>query len=180
MFLLIGFMCKAQVVYPLNTFYDDIPKGSYIKDINNDLDSFIGLWKVNYDQKEILISVKKIIKKNIVIANNNFYADILQLTYTIKDINTGKILQENMASNLGKYYSESFYYNPNTKIVYLSYDGSDCGVGWGQIDLKLLNETNLLWSYVANSSILTNKNCPDNSNIKIYLPVTKNLVFVRQ
>ncbi len=58
-------MCKAQVVYPLNTFYDDIPKGSYIKDINNDLDSFIGLWKVNYDQKEILISVKKIIKKNI-------------------------------------------------------------------------------------------------------------------
>ncbi|SHM87567.1 hypothetical protein SAMN05444360_12028 [Chryseobacterium carnipullorum] len=47
--------------YPLN--YEDrlnIPQGSYLKDLNSELNPYIGLWKGNWDGKTIYIQFKKV------------------------------------------------------------------------------------------------------------------------
>lgn len=34
--------CKAQQIFPLNTNFEEIPQGSYIKDLNNELSPYVG------------------------------------------------------------------------------------------------------------------------------------------
>lgn len=36
------------------------------------------------------------------------------------------------------------------------------------------------WSFYPNSSLLTEQNCPGNPDLKVYLPVTENLIFTKQ
>ena len=69
---------------------------------------------------------------------------------------------------------------PELGKVALGYDGTNCGVGWGQIDLKKLNSTQISWDYYPNNRILTDTNCPPGTDTTVYLPNTKGLVFTKQ
>jgi hypothetical protein len=51
--------CNAQV-YPLNTSPSDIPDNAYIKDTNNELDKYVGLWKGSWSGKTLYLELKKI------------------------------------------------------------------------------------------------------------------------
>lgn len=44
---------KAQQTYPLNTFPDDVPFGSYMKDLDNELLPFVGTWVSNFNKKTL-------------------------------------------------------------------------------------------------------------------------------
>jgi len=55
----LSFSCKAQE-YPLNTDPSDIPNNAYLKDTNNELDKYVGLWKGNWNGKTLYIEFKKI------------------------------------------------------------------------------------------------------------------------
>ncbi|MDQ0593813.1 hypothetical protein QFZ37_002182 [Chryseobacterium ginsenosidimutans] len=50
--------CKAQT-YPLRTF-TEIPENSYLKDTNNELPSYEGIWKGVWNNKTIYVTLKKI------------------------------------------------------------------------------------------------------------------------
>ncbi|WP_419870602.1 DUF6705 family protein [Chryseobacterium sp. CT-SW4] len=54
-----SFCLKAQE-YPLNTSPSDIPDNAYLKDMNNELDKYVGLWKGTWNNKTIYIQLKKI------------------------------------------------------------------------------------------------------------------------
>jgi len=49
--------CKSQT-YPLRT-YTDVPDNSYLKDIDNELNDYIGTWKAIWNNKTIYIYRKK-------------------------------------------------------------------------------------------------------------------------
>ncbi|UCA58040.1 hypothetical protein KB553_13350 [Chryseobacterium rhizoplanae] len=50
------FSCKAQQqVYPLNTYPENVPVNSYFKDLNNELTSYIGIYRANFQGKEITL-----------------------------------------------------------------------------------------------------------------------------
>ncbi|WP_223608230.1 DUF6705 family protein [Chryseobacterium sp. OSA05B] len=55
----LSFSCKAQE-YPLNTDPSDIPNNAYLKDTNNELDKYVGLWKGTWNGKTLYIEFKKL------------------------------------------------------------------------------------------------------------------------
>jgi len=46
--------------YPLNTSPSDIPDNAYIKDMNNELNKFVGLWKGNWNGKTVYLELRKV------------------------------------------------------------------------------------------------------------------------
>jgi len=58
-FLSIFTFCNAQI-YPLNTSPSDIPSNAYIKDTNNELDKYVGMWKGVWNGKILFLELRKI------------------------------------------------------------------------------------------------------------------------
>ncbi|WP_144282478.1 DUF6705 family protein [Chryseobacterium echinoideorum] len=57
--LLLSISCKAQI-YPLNTSPSNIPDNAYIKDTNNELDKYVGVWKGSWNGKTLYLELRKI------------------------------------------------------------------------------------------------------------------------
>jgi len=51
---------------------------------------------------------------------------------------------------------------------------------WGSIELKKISSTQISWEYRPNDIILDDSKCPLGTDIKIYLPETKDLIFTKQ
>lgn len=61
---LITISCKAQTqtIIPMNSYYNEIPEGSYFKDTENFLDSFVGTWKYQNGNEQFVIILNKKLK----------------------------------------------------------------------------------------------------------------------
>jgi hypothetical protein len=64
--------CNAQI-YPLNTDPYDIPDNAYIKDTNNELDKYVGVWKGNWNGKTVYLDLRKV--KYYYDGNHPYYMD---------------------------------------------------------------------------------------------------------
>ncbi|MDE5431527.1 DUF6705 family protein [Elizabethkingia meningoseptica] len=175
--LIFSFSCAAQE-YPLNTSYRTIPKGSYLKDTKNELPRYTGMWKAVYNNKEITLNVQKVDKSLIQFLNYSFYGDVVLVRYTVKDGN-GNILQSTMNRSVNDSNIISTYILPDAKLG-LSYSGGDCGVGSGIIYFQYIDTTHLKWSYSPQDLIFMQGECPQGSDLKVYLPKTEDLVFTKQ
>lgn len=171
------FSCNAQQVQPLNADYDIFPNNSYYKDLNGELNPYIGIFKANYQGNEITIFISKEENRYTQLVDKTFYRDALVIKFVVKN-SSGTILQDNLSNTNNKIHSIGT--KPNLGQVILYYEGTNCGVGWGKIILKKLNSTQISWTYGANSSVITNQNCPGNPNLTVYLPQTQNLIFTKQ
>lgn len=169
--------CKAQIL-PLNTNMKDIPINAHVKDNNNELSPYIGTYVANFQDKQITIYITKEEDKPTKRLQKNFYRDALIIKYIVKNSN-GSILQDtkNTTSNIELY---SYYTYPTKNIVVFYYSGTNCGVGWGDIYLKKLNATQISWEYRPDDIILDDAKCPPGTDIDIYLPETKDLIFTKQ
>ena len=172
--------CKAQE-YPLNTFPDDVPTGSYMKDLNNELNQFVGTWKTNFNNRGITLIITKeehkIFKQPK--TTDVYYQDVLAINYVIKN-SDGILLQDN--NNVQQEYDKNAIFSMfvNGNVVNCYYMGTNCGVGWGTVNLKKINNTQISWTYLPNDIMLTTKNCSGNPDTTIYLPETKDLIFTKQ
>lgn len=176
------FSCKSQE-YPINTMPMNLPNDSYIKDYNNELDSFIGVFKTLYNGKEITLDISKKIKKKFTRNSSTvsyYYKDALVIRFLIKG-SFGNVLQTTLNSldDEKHFISNTIVLTPQN-IVKFYYTGADCGIGWGNIEIKKLNNVQISWSYYPNSTTLDNINCPNPIDTKVYLPETENLVFTKQ
>ncbi|MGN7758362.1 DUF6705 family protein [Chryseobacterium sp. 22532] len=175
------FSCKAQQTYPLNTDFEEIPQGSYLKDLNNELTSYTGEYKANFQGNEILLFISNETMK--FFKSLNIYQDVLSVRYIVKN-SAGNILQntQNMIFEPNQLrhtiYSHGTY--PSKNIVWFNYGGTNCKVGWGSIELKKINSTQISWEYRPNDIILDDSRCPPGTDINIYLPETKDLIFTKQ
>ncbi|WES96049.1 hypothetical protein P2W68_14455 [Chryseobacterium arthrosphaerae] len=75
-------------------------------------------------------------------------------------------------------YSQWSEDNGNSILFY--YGGTNCSVGWGSIKLKKNGTTQISWEYRPNDIILDDNRCPPGTDINIYLPETKDLIFTKQ
>ena len=180
-FLLTNFIsCKAQQVLPLNTFIDNIPANAYVKDLNNELNPYIGIYKSTYQGKDITLYITKMENKLEESAHKNYYLDALIIKYTIKN-SSGLILQDTQNGNFLKNTISSFRIRSYDNTVILGYEGTNCGVGWGSIFLKKINPTQISWLYKPNDLTILPGQCPGNPDLTIYLPETENpLIFTKQ
>ncbi|MGN7866572.1 DUF6705 family protein [Chryseobacterium sp. 22458] len=179
--LIITISCKAQQIYPLNTDFEEIPQGSYIKDLNNELNPYVGVYKADFQGNEIQLFIIKETMKYI--KSLNVYQDVLSVRYIVKN-SLGNILQDTQSMTfqpnqlLHSIYSRGTY--PSKNVVWFNYGGTNCKVGWGSIELKKISPTQISWEYRPNDIILDSSKCPQGTDIKIYLPETKDLIFTKQ
>ncbi|WP_312091064.1 DUF6705 family protein [Chryseobacterium sp.] len=73
--IIIATVCKAQI-YPFNTKVSDLPPNAYIKDIDGELDKYIGIWVGNWNGKTIYIEMKKV-KYYYEDSNYPYYKDMI-------------------------------------------------------------------------------------------------------
>ena len=68
------FSCKAQSpIVPLDTRIHETPDGSYLKDLNNELNKFVGTWKYENGNTSLILTFKKVNQRY----NGEWYEDIL-------------------------------------------------------------------------------------------------------
>ncbi|WP_027378419.1 DUF6705 family protein [Chryseobacterium daeguense] len=175
--------CKAQQTYPLNTFFEDVPNLSYMKDLNNDLPPYVGIYKATYEGNEVTLYISK--EDHLLINTSGvrkYYQDVLHVKYSIKKISTGTILEDSQ-NTINPKEKEIISIGTNVKddnSIALLYSGTTCGIGWGRITLKKISSTKISWSYYPNGSLFSGNECPNGQNIKVYLPDTENLIFTKQ
>lgn len=179
-FIVINFIaCKAQTIYPFNTSSDKVPDYSYIKDTKNELPPYIGIYKANYQGNEIILYITKTDKKLLEFPRKKFYKDVLEVRYIVKD-STGKVLQDTQNNITKKNEIESIIFNKRTDgALVFYYSGTNCSVGWGKINLKKINATQLTWAYYRDSMLLMEGECAG-MDLKVYLPEVEGLVFTKQ
>lgn len=179
--LLLIVSCKAQTTYPLITEIGSISNNSYIKDIDNEYNQFVGTWKANYDNKEITLKITKVIKKPFTDSNKSYYSDVLIVQHLIKD-NIGNIIENYISSNLDNNKIISILYSKRTSQARLNYSGIYCHLGSGVIRLKMQDSTHFIWNYEPMDMMIVKQSCPDymNENTKINLPMVENLIFTKQ
>lgn len=154
----------------------DIPQGGYVKDINNELSPFIGVYKTTYQGYETTLYITKaehMLKER---TDKSYYMDALIVRYTVKD-SSGNVLQDTQNTNKTNFYS--MWSAPQENAVVLYFPGTNCNVGSGKVYLFKINATQLSWDYRPNNSLLNQSNCPGNQDVTVYLPVTKDLIFTK-
>ncbi len=84
--------CKGQQ-YPLNTNYEEVPNNAYLKDLNNELNPYIGIYKANFEGNEITLYITKDIYKFFDLYSKKYYQDVLSIKYIVKN-SSGTVLQD--------------------------------------------------------------------------------------
>lgn len=171
--------CKAQTTLPLNTSLNDIPANSYLKDLNNELNSYTGIFQGDYQGKGITLYITKIEKKLQKSSQKIYYSDVLDIKYVVKN-SSGVVLQDTMNNNIPSINLYSIGTKPYDNSAIFFYSGTNCRVGWGKIILKKISSTQLSWEYRPSDIILDDSKCPQGTDINIYLPETKDLIFTKQ
>ena len=90
---------QEGVEVPLST-YVDVPNGTYIKDIQNVFQPYIGTWKgVTSDNKEFTLQLVKFTKHLSSYPNGSYYyRDELVGKYQLKDLTTGSIISNTLSA----------------------------------------------------------------------------------
>ena len=168
--------CKAQTL-PLNTFMENIPNNAYVKDLDNELAPYVGVYKSHYQGNEITLYITKEDNRITKIVGKQFYQDTLVIRYIVKN-SSGVVLQDTQNVNIPHIKLYSIRTMPQQNKINFVYSGTNCRVGWGDIDLSKISPTHIKWDYMPDS-MLTDR-CPPGTDINIYLPTTKGLIFTKQ
>ncbi|SHL68457.1 DUF6705 family protein [Chryseobacterium polytrichastri] len=172
------FSCKAQTL-PLNTALKDTPANAYKKDLSNELPPYAGVYKGVFDGKEITLYitiVENVLQKS---SQKNYYSDVLDIQYIVKN-SSGTTLQDTKNNSNSQIKLYSIKTRPDINSIIFFYSGTNCRVGWGEVVLKKINSTQISWEYRPNDIILDSSKCPQGTDINIYLPETKDLIFTKQ
>jgi len=171
--------CKAQQIYPLNADYEEVPQNSYLKDLNNELNPYIGTYKANFNGNEITLFINKQEHKLEESSQKNYYIDALIIKYIVKN-SSGIVLQDTQNNNLNIAALYSIDIDSTENTISFVYSGTNCNVGFGGIKLKKINTTQISWEYRPNDITTTAAKCPPTLDTTIYLPETKDLIFTKQ
>ncbi|REC42710.1 MULTISPECIES: DUF6705 family protein [Chryseobacterium] len=163
---------------PLNTILRNIPQGSYVKDLNHELDPYIGIYKSNFEGNEIILYITKQENKLEKSTGKTYYLDALVIKYIVRN-NSGVILQDTQNSNVPNIELYSIATRPYENKIIFYYSGTNCGIGWGDVFLKKISATQISWEYRPDSTSISD-NCPLTADKTVYFPETDNLIFTKQ
>ncbi|KUY26367.1 hypothetical protein ATB96_06345 [Elizabethkingia ursingii] len=157
-----------------------MPNGIYLKDIDNTLPLFTGIWTANFEGNQITLNISDRVEKYLKKLSVNYYSDVLFIRYTIKDSNGNQV-----ATTMNKAIVDaniiSTYPSKDKKRIGFYYKGEACGIGNGLIGLTIIDETHISWEFRPLGGIIDPSNCSDYSpNIKSYIPRSLDLTFTKQ
>jgi len=176
--------CRAQQTVAMNDSELDYPANSYFKDLNSELDSYVGSWQGIFNGQIITLSITKHLKRPYELLNKNFFKDALIVKYEMKTP-TGHISQSTLNSDFSGSNLDNFIMSVGTNLnsnneVNLIYTGGNCSVGIGEVKFQKISATQFSWSYYPGTTTRNDIDCPPGLDYKIYLPETENLVFTKQ
>lgn len=169
---------NAQEIYTFGIPLSSKPsKYSYIKDTEKKLDPYTGIWKYDFNEKSILIEVKK--EDKVLDREDLIYRDFLVIRYEIKDKN-GKIIE----STLGKTFNNRrfkiqmrvFNYEVN-KLMGIFFGGV-CGLGRGFVYLGEPKNNQMTWTYFSDTILITD-DMIDKCKGEVNLPQGEDLIFTK-
>ena len=152
--ILTTFSCKAQIV-PVEQVidtYDNVEEGvtTYIKDVNNVLDDYVGIWKGTQDNREytFIITERTIVFDE----EENINADVLLMRHLIIDSTTFEIIEDATAISDEDVPSEGalFKLNSSGGLTYMFYyigvdeDKVECGQS-GDVFITLKNNNTQMY-----------------------------------
>lgn len=176
--MLLSLQIKAQDTYSLwKVSSSKVPKYSYLKDIEKIFDSYIGIWKGEFDDKKVIIVASK--EEKVLDKDRLVYRDKLVIRYEIKDKN-GKIIE----STLGKTFNNRrfkiqmrvFNYEVN-KLMGIFYGGV-CGLGRGFVYLGEPKNNKMTWTYFSDTILITD-DMIDKCQGDVNLPQGEDLIFTK-
>lgn len=169
--------CTAQN-YPLRTYYE-IPENSYLKDTNNELQDYVGVWKTQWSGKITYIYIKKVTHKYETSVNE--YRDILIAKYKVTNSSGNLVLFDNTnSSDEDAILNGTFFRKQDDKYLMIYSDRGMCG-RWGDVLINFTDstKTQLQWKYMPRENWIDAEcwyyNYPEQPQ-----PLPLNAVFIKQ
>lgn len=143
-----------------------IPVGTYLKDVNDLFDTYVGIWKGAIDNKIYIFFITKITENG---TSGRFY-DKLIIHHLIKDLQ-GNILEDTRIKS--RPHIRGWFFSPNLMYYCLHYSGenSKCGRN-GQVSIKKVNATTMLLSLTPWEDVADVRRCPGGIMQEQILPTT--------
>ncbi len=186
--LILGFIilsnlsCKSQTIMPLEEVKNyinsenGIPKNiTYIKDVNNVLDKYVGTWKGTYNNRNYEFRILKITNKP-----GRITEDRLLMRYVISDSN-GTIVEDTRAlPDTSSYVIKGDYLDGSFYELYYIGKESLCGqIGSIIIDIQPNSNNKVMrMLFLPQQEILSLTDCPNGSATQI-MPLN-NLILTKQ
>lgn len=158
---ILSLSCKAQYnnIVPLENYYsyvenNSITDGTYLKDVNNVLNKYVGTWKGEFDGKEYTLKVNKSSRTT---TSGKMKEDLIYIRYTIKDSN-GNIIKKTIGDSNSSALRGNLFEKDNPDIYSLLYWGKDdqeikCG-NIGDMFIQTLDNNTKLKIYVEPEHML--------------------------
>ncbi|MCQ9636119.1 hypothetical protein MP478_12545 [Chryseobacterium sp. WG14] len=178
---------NAQQIFPLNTPKINIPNGAYYKDLDGELDPYIGIWKGTWDGKTLYLQLKKV--KDRSVANDGTYYESDQIMGERKVIAANGTVEIDHISNFNQN-SPEFYgifgqYN-NFVQKYLLFQPKNMCNSRGNVDINFIgNQKEQIKLHYKLMPMHISKGC-ENSNqqyqndMPINLNFPKDIVLTKQ
>jgi len=149
--LLIGFRSNAQQIILYDTRGETV-EGAYYKDLNNELDPYLGTWSGTFEGKTFTITFSKFVFFN---SLGNYTEDALAGKYTMKDAG-GNLLYStyNLSDDDAKVQSLGFVGGTNRTMMRFMF--LDLCIE-GEIHLNFDNpqKTQMHWKYLTMQTLVT-------------------------
>lgn len=152
---ILSLSCKAQYnsIVPLEDYYsyvgnNNITQGTYLKDVNNVLNKYVGTWKGEFDGKHYILKANKASRTT---TSGKMKEDLIYIRYTIKDANDNIIEKTIDVANASAL--QGYLFNKDNSEVYsLLYYGKEaeevkCG-NRGKMYIQTLDDNTKLKIYV--------------------------------
>lgn len=179
LFFLLNLSINAQNTISLDQAYqyinstEGIPDNvSYIKDINNKLDPFIGIWKGSYDNKVFEIKFEKKINDG----NSDLFWDRLYGRLLVKNSINGAVVFNSMSNNLADTgVMSGFTFQRNTYMLDFVYKSecNDVGMVYIEKSNNIPNSITLYFNRNSNLIYDMSSQCPNYKNYNTLLPSNK-------
>ncbi|MRX47276.1 DUF6705 family protein [Pedobacter puniceum] len=184
--ILISLTVQAQVIISLEQAEaylgtpDGIPEDvTYVKDVNNILPKFVGIWKGTADGKIIELHLNKFL--HLPSSADGFKIDLLAGRLLIKDQVTGAILYNtlNISDDEETWLEGSYPINGSYVMHFENKNDTYCMDG-GEVYISVNNTTltNMTFNFYRTQDIYVEGKCP---NFETYVPILpKRIQLVKQ
>jgi len=169
-------------IYPIYTT-DRVPLNAYIKDINNELLSYEGTWKGQWDNKVFYITFKRIKVQKDYSSDHIFYKDVLVGKFKVLTADEVLTIYDNtnLSDNNTKIVGSRFFLTPVHRYSLIYVDPDICSRS-GSIRINFINsnQTQLNWKYTDTTDMLPS-DCPYlNTPDPLPDPLPKEIILTKQ
>ena len=172
---------QEGVIKPLNTW--DAKSGTYLKDINNELNPYIGTWEGTWANKKFSLKIEKLLKVRHTSENGFYnYEDKLIGRYKVINLSDGSVLEDNFGQqNLSLIKIESTSskrFENRFNFIYI--DKDLCSIVGEIVFIGNPATNQLQYNFMYDEWDYNNCQYPEIIDIPVKIPTIYNLIMTRQ